>query len=76
MQGLTEGRIVHFITDEGVHLPAIVVKVWDKEAGTINLSVFIDHSAYTGDAVFPATSVSFKDHGYEEAGTWHWIEPA
>lgn len=74
MQGLTQGRIVHFVTNDNVHLPAIVVKVWDKETGTINLSVFIDHATYTGDAVYAATSVVYSET--PTPNTWHWIEPA
>ena len=91
MDGLTEGRIVHYVLDEGrskgEHRPAIVVKVWrpgeanyPPEKGVCNLQVFTD---FGND--FP------KDHdGYggqvwatsvefsedKEPGTWHWIEPA
>jgi len=49
MEGLTEGRIVHYVMPDGVeHRPAIVVKVWRKEDGTppdngvSNLQVFTD----------------------------------
>jgi hypothetical protein len=55
MEGLTEGRIVHYVLGEGDdtdnpgrHTPAIVVRVWRDEAnypeGTCNLHVFTDHS--------------------------------
>jgi hypothetical protein len=52
MDGLTEGRIVHFVLAENEHRPAIVVKVWRNynEAGELvppdngvsNLQVFTD----------------------------------
>jgi hypothetical protein len=49
MEGLTEGRIVHYVMPDGVeHRPAIVVKVWRKENGEppnnglSNLQVFTD----------------------------------
>jgi hypothetical protein len=49
MEGLTEGRIVHYVMPDGQeHRPAIVVKVWRKEDGTppdngiSNLQVFTD----------------------------------
>lgn len=42
MDGLTEGRIVHFVMPNGEHRPAIVVKVWSKESGVSNLQVFTD----------------------------------
>jgi hypothetical protein len=74
MDGLTAGRIVHFVTEEGIHLPSIVVKVWDKDSGVVNLSVFIDHSEYTGDAIWPRTSVPYSETPMPN--TWHWIEKA
>lgn len=53
MQGLTEGRIVHYVLpdgdSEGEHRPAIVVKVWSQsdpgqpDYATVNLTVFTDH---------------------------------
>lgn len=58
MNGLTEGRIVHYVLQNGVHRPAIVVKVWRysepvqnesdevvytiPENGCSNLQVFTD----------------------------------
>jgi hypothetical protein len=48
MEGLVEGRIVHFVMPDGEHRPAIVTKVWDREnqSGCSNLNVFTD---YTND---------------------------
>lgn len=93
MDGLTEGRIVHYVLPDGQsvgeHRPAIVVKVWDKEAGTINLTVFTDHTNdYRNDpnqhpnlphhpgesGIMWATSVRYSEN--HEQGTWHWIEKA
>ncbi len=57
MEGLTEGRIVHYVlnegSDKGEHRPAIVVRVWRgydgsgkqtkiPENGCSNLQVFTD----------------------------------
>ena len=44
MDGLTEGRIVHYVMPNGQHRPAIVVQVWDYTgpSGTSNLQVFTD----------------------------------
>ena len=52
MNGLTEGRIVHFVMPSGQHRPAIIVKVWrvtgagniqdPPENGLSNLTVFVD----------------------------------
>lgn len=51
MDGLTEGRIVHYVMPDGVeHRPAIVVKVWRNvdgmppENGVCQLQVFTDGS--------------------------------
>lgn len=82
MQGLTEGRIVHFVQDSdrqaGNHIPAIVTSVWNKEVGTITVTAFPD--AANNDDVFsspavPVTSISFDDDEKKQ-GTWHWIEQA
>jgi hypothetical protein len=65
------GSLVHYVTEDEVHLPAMVVKVWPD--GVLNLSVFIDHSRYTGDPIFAVTSVP---HSPEHLpGTWHAPEP-
>jgi hypothetical protein len=47
MDGLIEGRIVHFVMPEGDHRPAVIVKVWEPYAGNpdkgmVNLQVFVD----------------------------------
>jgi hypothetical protein len=46
MDGLVEGRIVHYVMPNGEHRPAIVTKVWDREnqSGCSNLNVFTDYS--------------------------------
>lgn len=48
MDGLTEGRIVHYVMPNGEHRPAIVTKVWDRDpvgtSGCANLNVFTDYS--------------------------------
>lgn len=85
MEGLTEGRIVHYVPNdyEGFryqeHRPAIVVKLWEKGGGIlgcVQLQVFIDGSNdLVGLAGTPAvwrTSVLYNADG--KPGTWHWIE--
>jgi hypothetical protein len=50
MDGLTEGRIVHYVMPSHEHRPAIVVHVWKVGSpegvptnnGMINLTVFVD----------------------------------
>jgi hypothetical protein len=43
MDGLTEGRIVHYILPDGNHTPAIITKVWNDK-GLVNLQVITDCS--------------------------------
>jgi hypothetical protein len=90
MEGLIEGRIVHYVlpngNSKGEHRPAIIVKVWPtmKESGTVNMLVFTDcnndvdsrdpQSASYGSGVAWATSVHYSEE--KEPRTWHWIEKA
>lgn len=90
MDGLTEGRMVHYVLPEagnrspGEHRPAVVVKVWrvggeQPENGCANLQVLTDFSndfreGAGHDGRFWATSVVYDGDG--KPGTWHWIEPA
>lgn len=82
MEGLTEGRIVHYVLPDGrsagEHRPALVVKVWNQD-GTANLHVFTDftndYSAPEGETgTLWATSVPYSEG--KEPRTWHWIERA
>ncbi len=81
MEGLTEGRIVHFVLvdrhGEQVHRPAIVVRVWNKENGSVNLQVFTDGSndgEVYKSGIWWGTSVSHSEE--PEPYTWHWPERA
>lgn len=89
MEGLTEGRIVHYVLNKGrnkgEHRPAIVVKVWrdgegnPPENGVCQLQVFTDSDkdGLFNDALPPMmweTSVTHSET--KEPGTWHWIEKA
>jgi hypothetical protein len=88
MEGLTEGRIVHYVLSEGVnkgqHRPAIVVRVWrvtqddgtqkPPENGCCQLQVFTDESNDGLPAVMWVTSCT---HDAEASPrSWHWIEKA
>ena len=79
MEGLTEGRMVHYVLDDGPskgqHRPAVVVKVWSKDLGSVNLQVFTDGSndGVPGGIMW-VTSVTFSEEPLLR--TWHWIEKA
>lgn len=92
MPGLTEGRIVHYVMEDAeehrqqpdgtvawgpAHRPAIIIKVWDRERGTVNLQVFTDGS---NDGAFYESGIAWKTSRVysegKESGTWHWIEQA
>jgi hypothetical protein len=88
MEGLTEGRIVHYVMDrgrnQGEHRPAIVVRVWrvNGEAqanGLCQLQVFTDGLNDGGDlssGLFWSTSVEYSEPSENKPRTWHWIERA
>jgi hypothetical protein len=79
MDGLFEGRIVHYVMPNGDHRPAIVVRVWrgpcGEESGCSNLQVFTDgrnDGPGFESGVHWATSVAYSDE--PKPGTWHWPE--
>lgn len=85
MEGLIEGRIVHFVLPDGrnpgEHRPAIIVRVWPtmRESGHVNMLVFTDctNDYLAGDSakgVMWATSVPYS--GEPKPRSWHWIEKA
>lgn len=90
MDGLIEGRIVHFVlpdgNSKGDHRPAIIVRVFEsmRESGTVNLLVFTDclndvdprdpQTASYGSGTLWATSVHYSED--KDLRTWHWIERA
>lgn len=90
MKGLTEGRIVHYVTTgTAQHRPAIIVNAWKHISapceGYVNLMVFTDGAndvdEFVGElresvehGIVWVTSVCHNTDGVP--GTWHWIEPA
>lgn len=63
MDGLVEGRIVHFVMPDGKHSPAMIVKVWNQDSGMSNLQVFTD-----GPNALPYTpeeKVQFENFGID-----------
>lgn len=73
MEGLTEGRIVHFVVSDIQHRAAIIVNIKDREQGIIDLFVFSMPQDERGgffmylDATYSAINL---------INTWHWIEKA
>lgn len=85
MEGLTPGRIVHYVMPNGQNRPAIVTHVWNQE-GCVNLTVFTDwlnDEIGTHNGLYWATSVLFNSQSIYnpetmrneyQPQTWHWIE--
>lgn len=84
MDGLTEGRMVHFVMGDdsnhpNSHRPAVVVNAWggNPPEGRVNLQVFTDFGndgkAYESGTHW-ATSVPYSED--PKPYTWHWIEKA
>lgn len=85
MEGLIEGRIVHYVMPDGQHRPAVVVRVWNSPGheGLANLQAITDGTndvvtgapAEAAKGLMWATSVE-NDETEKKPGTWHWIERA
>ena len=84
MEGVTEGRFVHYVIKEGEHRAAMIIRSWGKpgEAGSDhpNLYVFLDGSSdtYHGIAT-PDVNILWRrsvpyDDETKRPGTWHWPE--
>jgi hypothetical protein len=91
IEGLTEGRRVHFVLGDdslspGEHRPADVIKVWNKENGCSNLVVHVDgsndYNEYLTDTggrrqpVLARWKTSVLYSENKEPNTWHFIEAA
>lgn len=92
MDGLIEGRIVHYVMPNGEHRPAIVVRVWrvrDSEGpepitkapenGCCQLQVFLDSDGEHDWNDGPNNILWGSSVLYsenQEPRTWHWIERA
>ncbi len=73
MEGLIEGRIVHFVVSPGQHRAAIVVNVRDKTKGTCDLFVFSMPQDERGGFFMQIDPRYDEDKAVD---TWHWIEKA
>ena len=82
MDGLIEGRVVHYVLEDGPykgeHRPAVIVRVWPTELDYgCNLQVLTDGSndgpQYAGGMVWK-TSVPYSEE--PKPRTWHWVERA
>lgn len=78
MQGLTEGRVVHYVAYNGRHLAAMVIGTYlDGLDSCADLVVYTNMTNAAGKKNF---GVQFhQDVRYSEdkmPGTWHWIERA
>lgn len=73
MQGLVEGRVVHYTAYNSRNLAATVIGVGDFEKGIVDLVVFTNMQNAAGKKNF---GVQFhQDVEYSEEskpGTWHW----
>lgn len=74
MEGLTEGRIVHFVVSPGVHRAAIICNVQDRKQGFCDLFVFSMPQDERGGFFMQLSAL--YDEQYKDSNTWHWIEKA
>ena len=79
MEGLIEGRIVHYVQAVTLHNAAIVAVVHDKVIGKVDLVVF-DMSIPINTVTLLPEPKYIQPHYFvpysesKEPGTWHWIE--
>jgi len=69
------GRIVHYVQQDGTHLPAMVVSV--HHGDKLNLLVFLDQRTYPFGFVANYTERQELVHSDETSklpATWHWPE--
>lgn len=74
MDGLTEGRIVRYVTPQGEQHAAIVSKVKDRTMGLVNLGVW-DDAGNSYNAV-NVPYAEYQEHEKTQPSSWHWIERA
>jgi hypothetical protein len=88
VEGLIEGRIVHYILDRepnrGQHRAAMVTRVLNPDTGAVNLAVFKDGTndgagAFSLAGYFYAIPLEWRTSVLFDAkaltpGTWHWTE--
>jgi hypothetical protein len=67
IKGLAVGRIVHFTRDGENTSPAMVTKVWSRETGSVNLSIFVEDD---DRPVVRETSVLYSES--REPRTWRF----
>lgn len=66
MDGLIEGRIVHYVDAEHRHHAACVIEIFDLAAGYVSLRSLYDLKTY----------VATFGMGKQEPSTWHWTGEA
>lgn len=73
MDGLVEGRIVHFVSYNSKHQAAIVTGTYTAGAPTVDLAVFWNIEDAKGDKT-GGLSFHFRVQHSDDLtpGTWHW----
>lgn len=77
MQGLIEGRVVHYVMSDDIHSAAVVVQVKNQVKGVCDLVVFLSAKESEGHGITPGVPVYAHNVPYNPDGTettWHWIE--
>ena len=108
MEGLTVGRMLHYVVSEfdaaqikqqrndrapenkdgtwnpmgnsvdaGQHLASVVVYVWNKDSGMVNLKCLLDgYDDFWATNIMPDSAYEAREGEDREPNThtWHWIE--
>ncbi len=74
VDGCAVSRMVHYTNSEGECSAAVITKVWNKENGCVNLTLFPAQISFAPNPVETKSSVDFSQ--IAKRGTWHWPERA
>lgn len=75
MEGLIEGRVVHYVAYNGRHLAAMIIGCEPEEGTLVDLVVFTNMTNVNGEKNFGIQfhqCIPFAESS--TPGTWHWIE--
>jgi len=77
MEGLIEGRNIHYVAYNGRHLAAIIIGVNDEASGDVDIALFTNLNNVNGDKNFGLQfhqNVKPASDTIDQPGTWHFIE--
>lgn len=72
--GLQVGRIVHYVTKDNKHLAAMIIDIYDKATGYVELSIILPSSEVSASERFVTRLCAGYDEENKTSYTWHYLE--